>query len=246
MSDLRLRTVVLSSFALLSLFCLPLPAAFAQTPPAASSSAFGEWVSIQLLPLLGSPVQVASGPLPAVSGSAYPLYDQSKQAASAQVSVPGLGNVLQTGVLMGNAASPVPIGTAAMSDTMVVSVQVRLAAVLSLLNLSADAVSSKALVYCPCVSGTAVSGGMVNLAKAKLNGLSLDVHPAPNTVLLDVAGLRVVLNEQILDVQGYDTELTVNAVHISLDALPIDGVGVLTGDIILAQSRSEVRCFVPE
>ena len=45
--------------------------AFAQTA-AADSSAFGESVNLNLLPLLGSAVPIASAPMPQVSGNAPP------------------------------------------------------------------------------------------------------------------------------------------------------------------------------
>jgi hypothetical protein len=56
----------------------------------------------------------------------------------------------------------------------------------------------------------------------------------------------VVLNEQIpalgLHVQG----VTVNAIHVYLNGLVVSGVGTLTGEIVIGQSRAQVYCGVHE
>jgi hypothetical protein len=117
------------------------------------------------------------------------------------------------------------------------------------LKLTADAVSSRALISCPCGHGPAQAGGSANLANAHLSVLpginfTVDAHPAPNTVLVDVPGLRVVLNEQILhtNASGDIASLTVNAVHVHVDVLPVPGAGLVTGDIILSQSQAQMAC----
>jgi len=74
----------------------------------AGSSAFAESVSLQVLPLLGSPVQVSSGPLPAVAGSAPPAYNLTGELASIRVAAPALGTLLETDLLTVDAASTEP------------------------------------------------------------------------------------------------------------------------------------------
>lgn len=224
----------------------------AQTLGTANSSAFGESISIQVLPLLGSPIQVTSGPLPTVSGSALPAYDLNHQLASVQVSVSPLGTLLQTGLLQVDAASPFPSSSLALADATVAAVRLRLGAVLPL-NLGADAITSRALLTCVCVFALPQVNASTSLANASLSGplginLGLSAHPAPNSVIVDDLGLRVVLNEQIL-ITNPDSDfadLTVNAVHISLNALPIAGLGVVTGEVILAQSHASLTCPEPE
>jgi uncharacterized repeat protein (TIGR01451 family) len=91
--------------------------------------------------------------------------------------------------------------------------------------------------------------GTTSIVNARLGGaLGLALHvaasPAPDTVLLNVPGLRVVLNEQILATTptAGDIGLTVNAIHLTLNALPVTGLGVLSGDIVISQSRAEIHC----
>jgi hypothetical protein len=221
-------------------------AALAQT--AGSSSAFGESISIDVLPLLGSPIVVSSGPLPAVAGSAPAAYSLNGELASITVASPALGTVLQTGLLDVDAASSVPDSAAASADATVANVQLVLGALVPVLRLGAEAVGSSAEVSGPCEAGAqAQTSGATTLAAAQLTGplglsVSLLAQPAPNTVVLDQAGLRVVLNEQIVAFDGVNTSLTVNAVHVSIDALPVAGLGALTADIILSQSKAQLTC----
>jgi phosphodiesterase/alkaline phosphatase D-like protein len=70
--------------------------------------------------------------------------------------------------------------------------------------------------------------------------VALPVAPAPNTVAVNSATVRVILNEQVTAPDG---ELTVNAVHMQ----ELSGAGV-TKDIILGQARCGVdtgRTFPP-
>src|SRR5262245_45412999 len=82
----------------------------------AQSSAYGEYVNLHILPVLGSPIVVTSGPLPVTAGTAPPPYSGSNQVASAIVSAAGLGTLLQTGILTVHAASGVPNTNAVSAD----------------------------------------------------------------------------------------------------------------------------------
>jgi hypothetical protein len=230
-----------------AVFCGLSGAALAQT--AGSSSAFGESVSIQVLPLLGSPITVSSGPVPAVAGSAPADYSLSGELARITVSSPALGTVLQAGLLDVDASSGVPATPSASADATVANAQLTLGTLLApILALSAQAVGSTALVSGPCEAGSeAQTTGTTTLTAVQVTGplgihLSVPVQPAANTVLLDAAGVRVVLNEQIVGFDGANTSLTVNAVHISIDELPVAGLGALTADIILSQSQAKLNC----
>jgi hypothetical protein len=64
-------------------------------------------------------------------------------------------------------------------------------------------------------------------------------------VLLDsqLLGIKIVLNEQIVTGDGVNTRgLTVNAIHIYLTDVEIAGIGIVTGDIIIAQSKAQRHC----
>jgi hypothetical protein len=64
-------------------------------------------------------------------------------------------------------------------------------------------------------------------------------HPAPNTVLLDLPILRVVLNEQIPDADGRG--LTVNAIHIwVLGAVPGSTLPV-GAEVIISSAHADAH-----
>ena len=121
----------------------------------AQSSAYGEFVKIKLLPLLGSPVQVTSGPLPNVAGSAPPTFSSSNQVASVTVATSLLSTILRTGILTVHASSNVPNSNTSAADASVADVR---AAVSTLLGLSADAVQSSVNISGTCSAGSAKRG----------------------------------------------------------------------------------------
>jgi uncharacterized repeat protein (TIGR01451 family) len=203
-----------------------------------SSSAFGESVLLKILPALGSPVQISSGPLPSVAGAASPPYSSTNQVASADVALGLLlSGGLRTGLLTVNAASNIPNSNSASANSTVNNSQATLG---GLVGLTADVIQSSARAAGSC--GALSSTGSTVLANAKLNGATVTASAAPNTVLLDAGGVRIVLNEQIAAGNGTtDTSLTVNAIHISLDNAPL-GLGLVGGDIIIAQSTASMHC----
>ncbi len=80
--------------------------------------------------------------------------------------------------------------------------------------------------------------GSTNLVDAEVLGVPVVVSPEPNTVLVDNALLRIVLNEQIRTGTAGDGQITVNAVHITVfDPL---GTGI-TQEIIIASSQCSVH-----
>lgn len=69
--------------------------------------------------------------------------------------------------------------------------------------------------------------GATTLAGVDIPGVSVDANPPPNTTV-DLLLAKIVFNEQI---QNQDGSMTVNAVHITLNA------GLGSGDVILGQAR---------
>ncbi|HTQ81553.1 MAG TPA: choice-of-anchor P family protein, partial [Thermoanaerobaculia bacterium] len=186
----------------------------------AKSSAFGESINLNLLPLLGQGIPVASGPLPTVSGTAPAAYNQAGNLASAGVSTVLTGSILSTGVINVHAASAVPGADTVSADANVANPTLNVVQALPLLHLTADTVSSSATIGGSCAAGSTVSGA-TTIANAHLSGtlaggLSIATSPAPNTLLLNLAGIRVVLNEQTVTNSGGVRGITVNAIHISL------------------------------
>lgn len=82
-------------------------------------------------------------------------------------------------------------------------------------------------VNATCDATQAGVTGSSTLAGVSLPGVSVPVNPAPNTTI-NLALATITFNEQI---ENQDGSLTVNAVHITLNAL------VGTGDVILAHAR---------
>jgi hypothetical protein len=54
---------------------------------------------------------------------------------------------------------------------------------------------------------------------------------------------KIVLNEQVVTGDGATKlSLTVNTIHICLVNVNIAGIGVLSGDIVIAQSKAQRNC----
>ncbi len=82
-------------------------------------------------------------------------------------------------------------------------------------------------VNATCDATQAGVTGSASIVGLRLANISVPVNPAPNTVV-NLALAKIIFNEQI---RNQDGSLTVNAVHIKLNAL------VGKGDVILAQAR---------
>ena len=212
-----------------------------------SSSAFGESVDIALIPTVGGGIQISSGPLPTASGSAPPAYSDQDTQVSVTLSSSLTGQILATGLLAVSASSTVPASDSVTAEATVDDLDFDL---IGLLTLDAATVRSTAMVTGPC-GGPLTATGTTLLEGATAGstlgaGLGIAASPSPNFVLLDALGVRVVLNEQI---QGGDgtthRSLTVNAIHITLSNVTLAGIGVVSGDIIIAHSEAQLSCATP-
>ncbi len=253
----------------LKICCLSLALLFSQALYAqqSSGSAYGESVDLSIKSAFSLvTVEATSGPLPSVSGSTPPPFNLSDSLLSvdvnANIQLAGLipassVDILETGVLnvatSGN-TSPVADSSASVND---VNLELLGDVLLPLiLGLTADEITSTAAAGGSCESGLTASGtsGLVNASLAstlaELVGITgaLAANPAPNTVLLDLdllgGHLRIVLNEQILSGDGVTSRgITVNAIHITLENLPIAAIITdVSGDVIISQSKAEVTC----
>jgi len=212
----------------------------------AKSSAFGESINLRLLPLLGSGIPIGSGPLPLVAGTAPQPFNRSGSLASITVATPATGRILAAGLLTVHASSGVPGTDSSAADATVANLALDVVQRLPLLTLGADVVRSTVALSGSCADGP-VPVGTTSIVNARVGGLlgigiSVAASPAPNTVLLNAPGLRVVLNEQIAATEAGVRGLTVNAIHVSLNALPLAGLGLLSGDVVLSQSHAEIHC----
>ncbi len=208
-------------------------------PPMTHGAAFGEQLA-QKLQTGALTAQVSSGPLPAVAGDASP-FNRDASAPSVNVGLGAFGTVLRTGLLQTHAES----AAAGQASSTAVVHSFALVPSALLLSLHADEVRSSAAIGGTCGSALTATGS-TTLANAELGGLlGQGLHLAasypPNTVLLNLLGARVVVNEQIASGDGVTSRaLAVNALHISLQNSLLALVGRLTGDIVISHSEARV------
>jgi uncharacterized repeat protein (TIGR01451 family) len=214
--------------------------------PVTRGNAYGEQISLRLQTLLAT-VQASSGPLSTVSGETSP-FNQDASALSVNVGLGPYGTVLHTGLLLSHTDSSSPSQVS--SNATVHDLGLSLVPVAPLLTLHADEVRSSAVIGGTCGSALTATGSttLVNAGTGGALGLGLHIGAsiAPNTVLLDVLGVRVVLNEQIAGGDGVTSRsLSVNAIHVSIQNTLLSPLGRLTGDIVIAHSDAQVVCAPP-
>lgn len=244
-----------AGIALLSVaFLLTVGSAHAQepcdtVPAAATSDAYGESVDLTVTPAVGAPVTVTNGPLPSTGGSAPQSYANTNEVPSTSVSSMVTGPVLDSNTITVNAASTVPASAGVSADTSINDLSTGVGGMAGL-SITADTVESSADVQGPC-GGPLTPTGTTTFTNPSAGGaigtgLIIPENPAPNTVLLDENGIRVILNEQILSGDGFSQQtITVNAIHIIFDGATVLGpAGDLSGDIILGHSSATLICGV--
>ncbi|MEO6064464.1 MAG: DUF11 domain-containing protein [Lysobacterales bacterium] len=218
------------------------------TATSGSASAYG--VSADLVLDVPGVVDVTAvlSPLPSVAGTAPPDFNQVATVATASLALGSLGNVLATGVLDVSASSTLSTNqTDAVATTNQLAVQVDPAgAPPPIVVLNSTLVRATAAAR--CVAGNVNLTGTTNLVGAQLalqGGafVSLASNPAPNTnvPIVGIAGLSIILNEQI--VAG--NQITVNGIHIrylNLSVVP----DFLTGDIIVSQAVASLADCAPQ
>lgn len=201
--------------------------------PTATAHAHGLAASVS-----GSLLNVNVAPTPASNCISGPFCVDVHPLATAEVT-----GVLKTGVL--NTAAVSTTNFTAATAIGQANVANPLLNVLGLISLNALAVDSFALVGGGCFAGLAQVGasGLVNATTSGLLSLLISPSAGPNTVVLDLLGIRIVANEQIVVGDFFSNlKLTVNPLHISINNLL--GLGLLSADITLAQSEAKVTCAV--
>lgn len=214
----------------------------------AESYGFGVSVDLSILsiPVLTVPRT------PYSHGSAAPAYDDVDSVLSLAAGVPLLAN-LSTGLLESEASSDVDngvgsrttMGTALVNDLDLTLVPTLLGP--PVVQVSADTIGSTSDVVGDYQSMDP-SGSMVleNLAISVAGvGLAIDPNPAPNTVLFDAAGVKIVLNEQTTTDTDTVADQTTNAIHITLTELSSQ-LGLVSGDVIISGSHAHMEGAVPE
>ncbi|MEO6093815.1 MAG: choice-of-anchor P family protein [Novosphingobium sp.] len=90
------------------------------------------------------------------------------------------------------------------------------------------------------LAGLSVTGSVLGLLT--IDG-SLYSNPSPNTVLFNLLGVKVVLNEQQTVQNATSTSMFTNAIHVFLSDFLLDG-RLLNGDVIVGHSQASVVGFV--
>jgi hypothetical protein len=210
MGIIRLRGVSLVALAGLALA--------AATPAWASGTVSGSAFGVSVNATVAG-INVTAGPTPTVT---LPPTGGNVSQSLATVCAGTGCSVLSAGIL--NAASQ---GSTTGSPTSSSSASV---ATVNALNgvVTADLIASS------CTANSSGVSGSSTLTNAKVAGVTVAVNPGPNTTI-SVAGVAtVILNEQTTSSSGGTNSITVNAVHIILNA------GALSsGDIIIAQSHCD-------
>ena len=227
---------------------LVLPTATRADVSSGESMAFGIHVD---LTLIGVPI-LTVGPTPVSSGIAPGAYNDADQVLSVAAAVPLIASV-GTGVINTSASSDID-GLAgskfAFGDSLVDDLNITVVpgtVVPSLITLTADTIGSDSTVSGDFGSMSAMGNMVLEDLAISVSGdpLTISANPDPNTVLLDLAGIRIVLNEQVSSVNNGDASIETNAIHITLDDIVTSG-GLLSGDIIIAHSEASMVGAVPE
>lgn|GEM_PF-1768933 len=239
----------------------------ANAAPVGASDAYGLGADLGVLGF----VSVSAGPIGQASGTSPGAYDNSNTLLSVNQSLALSSNVLgsfsqglNTGVINTNANSSIPGSTQAAASSQISDLNLglifeplNLPLPLTVLGLTASTISSSSEVV--------DSGGLIATGDTQIEGLGLStdvlsllgidlglaVNPDPNTVLVDLLGLRIVLNEQISnDVGGTGLGLETNAIHISFDDFGLSVLGldpqILNGDIYVGHTYAEVALLADE
>lgn len=204
-----------------------------------SSSSYAESVDIAITPLLlGTNGSIASGPTPTSSGSAPSAYIDANSLLSINIA-----NLLTTGLLNSSASSNVDGSNGAKFAYASASIDTLGVNILNALGLGLTAIGSSADVSgdygaLDAVASTTIAGLTIN------NLPVLNVGATMNDVLLNLAGIRIVLNEQSETGDGVSAAgIDANAIHITLTNVPyLWGLqpSLLNGDIILAHSQAQL------
>lgn len=212
-----------------------------------SSSSFGAFADLSLLPLIGPGINIDLGPISTASGIAPPDYSDADTVLSTGLSTGQTGNILSTGVLATNASSDIANDNTS-ADATVDGLSLSVVGALPLLTIGADTVVSTADVSGDCGAGSLTATGATTIENGSAGGtlglgLSIASNPSPNFELINLLGIRVVLNEQIVTGDGVTSRgITVNAIHVDLTNTILSLIGALSGDIIIAQSQAQVQC----
>ncbi|NJC05388.1 hypothetical protein GGQ97_001181 [Sphingomonas kaistensis] len=246
----------LTCLATLSLSLLATPA-LAQTA-SSSGYALGANETVKVGGITTATVSI--GPVAATSGSAPPDYNVSNSVASVQeaasltTGLTGLSQRVETGLLSSNstgtatgASATATVNDLAAGIGLTVINDPRLAGLFSIGATTIQSQSTASSLGGLSATGSTTIEGLV-IGGSVLSGLNINAslfsNPDPNTVLFDLGGLFIILNEQIMEGDGLTSlGITTNAIRVGFNNFAL-GTGVANGNLIIGQSRASVTAAV--
>jgi hypothetical protein len=215
------------------------------TVTSGTSSGYGEDISLTLTPALGSVVNITSGPLPIISGTAPAPYSLTNSAVSASVS-----GILSTGILNVAASSGVTglSGTVSTQGSSIVN-NLNLA-ILNVLGITSGTIQTTSTVTGDV--GTLTPAGTTTIANLSVAGLApfgANITPVANDVILNLLGIEVTLNRQVVTDTAALASIKTDGIAVDFTnvAAIINGTaGLLNGEITIATSTASERLAVME
>jgi hypothetical protein len=213
------------------------------------TSAFGISTQLRFTSANQVVTPINTAPVPTISGSGPAPYVLTQAADATSVGSEPTGTLLQFTRARVDAFSLLPNSFRTNSDAVVQNLRLTIG---NLLTISADSVDAQAIAQFNTESGACDPNVGAFLTRATVGGtlgtgLRIPVNPAPNAVLLNGSGIRVVLNEQTEVVDPTSNSATVNTLHVYFTNTPLNG-GTLNGEIIVSHSDATllgVRCQLP-
>ncbi|MBV9495001.1 MAG: carboxypeptidase regulatory-like domain-containing protein, partial [Acidobacteria bacterium] len=195
---------------------------------------------VTVQPIIGGAVNATVGPLPISSGTAPPAYSQNGTVASLGLSTSLTGGILSTGVINTHVEGQSGATPRAVAESTVNGVGIALPV---LLSLTADTVQATASV--DVVNGVVTPHGSTLITNPHISGtlgtgLSISASPTPNTVLLNLLGIRLVLNEQVITQTASSAAIEVNAIHLSISNTLLNLIGNISGDIVIGHTEASL------
>lgn len=215
------------------------------TVTSGTSSGYGEDISLTLTPAIGTVVNITSGPLPSITGTAPAPYSLTGGAASASVS-----GILSTGVLNVAASSGVTglAGTVSTQGSSIVN-NLNLA-ILNVLGITSGTIQTTSTVTGDV--GTLTPTGtttITNLSVAGLAPFGASITPVANDVILNLLGVEVTLNRQVTTDTAALASIKTDGIAVDFTnvAAVINGTaGLLNGEITIATSTAQEQLKVIE
>ena len=169
---------------------------------------------------------------PIVIGEAGPVSESGGADESSLVSVSKdeTGGLLSAEVVH---ATVVAQGNTSSAEASVANVNLTLAGN----TIQADLLRSQAQATCDG-AGQASASGSSELAGLVINGQAIIVSGQPNQPV-NLPGLRILINEQSSSASGNQSNITVNALHVTaFDPMS----GQTLADVIISSSHADIRC----